>query len=238
MWMAFTCKNRKLPLLCLKHHLLHQLHNNPIFIDLLHSHIDYWHVNTWKKISWSFSLGRDEYHITIWSESNACSSLFFWAWQLLHGYLFFLFLLCIVAAIKVWWPCQLLSLDFIVQTSNICRVTTVIKRAFHIVAKKMTDMAYEWDNVYCFIWAATWQNQQSECAPSEDSDPPGHPPNLIRVFAVRMKKPWVLSYPLSAQRRLWSDWADAQADLSLRWAHTHFVGFVMSRLICFSSFEV
>ena len=23
-------------------------------------------------------------------------------------------------------------------------------------------------------WAATWQNQQSECAPSEDSDQPGH----------------------------------------------------------------
>ena len=55
---------------------------------------------------------------------------------------------------------------------------------------------------------------------------------LIRVFAVRMKKGWVLSYSLSAQRRLWSDWADAQADLSLRWAHTHFVGFVMSRRIC------
>ena len=50
------------------------------------------------------------------------------------------------------------------------------------------------------------------------------------VFAVRMKKAWVLSYPLSAQRRLWSDWADAQADLSLHWAHTHFVGFVMRRL--------
>ena len=68
------------------------------------------------------------------------------------------------------------------------------------------------------------------CAPSEDSDQPGHPPSLIRVFAVRMKKAWVLSYPFSVQRRLWSDWADAQADLSLRWAHTHFVGFVMSRL--------
>ena len=26
----------------------------------------------------------------------------------------------------------------------------------------------------------------------------------------------------------WSDWADAQADLSLRWVHTHFAGFVMS----------
>ena len=24
------------------------------------------------------------------------------------------------------------------------------------------------------------------------------------------------------------DWADAQADLSLRWVHSHFVGFVMS----------
>ena len=78
--------------------------------------------------------------------------------------------------------------------------------------------------------AATWQNQQSECASSEDSDQAGHPPSLIRVFAVRMKIAWVHSYPLSAQRRLWSDWADAQADLSLRWAHTHFVGFVMSRL--------
>ena len=49
------------------------------------------------------------------------------------------------------------------------------------------------------IWAATWQNQQNECAPSEDSDQPGHPPNLIRVFAVRMKKAWVLSYPLNSE---------------------------------------
>ena len=57
-----------------------------------------------------------------------------------------------------------------------------------------------------------------------------HPSSLIRVFAVRMKKASVLSYPLSAQRRLWSDWADAQADLSLRWTHSHFVGFDMRRL--------
>ena len=67
------------------------------------------------------------------------------------------------------------------------------------------------------------------CAPSQDSDQPGHLPSLIRVFAVRMKKHWVLSYPLSSQRRLWSDWADAQADLSLCWAHSHFVGFVVRR---------
>ena len=71
------------------------------------------------------------------------------------------------------------------------------------------------------------------CAPSEESDQPGHPSSPIRVFAVRMKKAWVLSYQLSAQRRLWSDSADAQADLSLRWAHSQFVGFVMRRLISF-----
>ena len=82
-------------------------------------------------------------------------------------------------------------------------------------------------NTALAIWAATWQNQQNECTPSEDSDQPGHPPSPNRVFAVRMKKAWVLNYPLSAQRRLWSDWAD----LSLHCAHSHFVGFVMSRLI-------
>ena len=57
------------------------------------------------------------------------------------------------------------------------------------------------------------------CAPNEDVDQPGHPASLIRVFAIRRKKSWVLSYPLNAQRRLWSDWAVAQADRSLRWAY-------------------
>ena len=32
-----------------------------------------------------------------------------------------------------------------------------------------------------YTWAATWQNQQSECAPSEDSDQPGYPPSLISL---------------------------------------------------------
>ena len=50
-------------------------------------------------------------------------------------------------------------------------------------------------------WASTWQNQQSECAPSEDSNQPGHAPSLIKVFAVRMKKAWVLSYPLRTGER-------------------------------------
>ena len=74
------------------------------------------------------------------------------------------------------------------------------------------------------------------CAPSEDSDQPWHPPSLSRVFTVHMKKAWFLSYPLSAHRRLRSHWADAQADLSFRWAYSHFVGFVMRQLILLSAF--
>ena len=80
------------------------------------------------------------------------------------------------------------------------------------------------------------------CAPSEDSDQPGRMPSLIRVFAVRMNKPWVLSYPLSVQRRLirlggCPGWADAQADLSLRWVHKsicwfcHVVSHFLSRSV-------
>ena len=82
------------------------------------------------------------------------------------------------------------------------------------------------------IWASTWQDQQNECAPSEDSDQPGHPPSLIRAFAVRTMGSKGPKLSSCGQRRLWSDRANSQADLSLRWAHTHFVGFVMSRLIC------
>ena len=84
------------------------------------------------------------------------------------------------------------------------------------------------------------------CAPNEVSDQPGHPPSLNKVFAVRMEKPWVLSYPLSGQRRLWSDgrgctgWSESSlADQTgqmprLIWVFAgrtgHFIGFVVRRL--------
>ena len=38
---------------------------------------------------------------------------------------------------------------------------------------------------WIYKWAATWQNQQCGCAPSEDSDLPGRMPRLIWVFAIR-----------------------------------------------------
>ena len=57
------------------------------------------------------------------------------------------------------------------------------------------------------------------------------PAILIRVFAVRSVGSKGAKLSLYVQRRIWSDWADAHADLSLWWAHTHFVGFILSRLI-------
>ena len=46
------------------------------------------------------------------------------------------------------------------------------------------------------------KTDEMACAPGEDSDQLSHPPSLIRVFVVRMKKAWVFIYPLSAQRSL------------------------------------
>ena len=82
-----------------------------------------------------------------------------------------------------------------------------------------------------FKWAASWQNQQNDFAPSNDLDQLGHPPSLIRVFAVRMKKAWVLSYPLSAWQRLirlggCTGWSESSlgahaASLVLSWGSTN-----------------
>ena len=95
------------------------------------------------------------------------------------------------------------------------------------------------------IWPNVWRGFSHEmanepphdktnkmaCVPSEDSDQPGHLPNPIRI----LKKAWLLNNPLSAQQRLWSDWNDAQSDLSLRWVHSYLVGFVKWWLNIFSS---
>ena len=40
------------------------------------------------------------------------------------------------------------------------------------------------------------------CVPSKNSVQPGHPPGPMRVFTVRLKIDRILSYSLSAQRRL------------------------------------
>ena len=62
-------------------------------------------------------------------------------------------------------------------------------------------------------------------APSEDSDQHGHSPSLIRVFTVRSVDSLRPKFSSCGQQRICSVLADAQADLSLRWAHMPFCWF-------------
>ena len=79
------------------------------------------------------------------------------------------------------------------------------------------------------------------------NEPPHDKNNKMTVRPVKTQislciRPVWSESSLSAWRKLaslathwahsedWSDWTDAQADLSLRWSHGHFVGFVMLRL--------
>ena len=57
------------------------------------------------------------------------------------------------------------------------------------------------------------------CAPSEDSNQPAHSRSLIRIFSGRIFDLQGCNASSCGQRRLWSDCADAHADLNLRWAN-------------------
>ena len=62
-------------------------------------------------------------------------------------------------------------------------LTRILKRTLQ-TDKYQNILLYK--KMACFhIWAASWQNQQNECSPSEDSDQPRHLPSLLRVFPVR-----------------------------------------------------
>ena len=84
------------------------------------------------------------------------------------------------------------------------------------------------------FWSVTMKNDMLE--------PPHDKTNKMTCAQRRLRSIWAsaqshqsslsawrsigpLNYQLSAQWRLWSDWADAQADLSLRWAHMSFCWF-------------
>ena len=76
----------------------------------------------------------------------------------------------------------------------------------------------------------TWHNEPPRdktnkmvCAPSKDSDQPGHPPSLIRVFAVCSMGSWGPNVSSCGQRMPRLIWVFA--------GHTgHFVDFVMRQL--------
>ena len=75
-----------------------------------------------------------------------------------------------------------------INNANVLRIQNVHKYTFCFFLKKK--------------WAVSWQNQQNDCAPSEDSDQPGHAPSLIRVFAVRSMGSWGHKLSSCGQRTL------------------------------------
>ena len=59
----------------------------------------------------------------------------------------------------------------------------------HFVGFVMRRLVWFYEEIWKIIpkWAASWQNQQSDCAPSEDSGKPGHPPSLIKSLRCLLK---------------------------------------------------
>ena len=90
-------------------------------------------------------------------------------------------MLCILALAKISW----LQLASVAEQAGL-----------NLTWSKLSEDTFSHDVAH--IWAATWQNQQNECAPIRP---------VWSVFAVRIKKHWVLSYPW-AHCKDWSDWAD------------------------------
>ena len=80
------------------------------------------------------------------------------------------YIICSSVCCFNWMHFSGLKLEF----SNF-RIITAIFRVSHFYFQIFTVV---------IIWAASWQNKQNDCASSEDSDQPVHPPSLIRVFAV------------------------------------------------------
>ena len=130
-----------------------------------------------------------------------------------------------------------------ISNRNSCKQTKDPDQTLHSVASDLglhsLPMSLLWDARHNWINHTNtklrqqriepWHDKTNEVTvyPAKTQDQPGHPHSLI---SLRCPHEESLGPYLRAQQRLWSDWADAQADLSLRLAHSHFVGFVMSRL--------
>ena len=85
---------------------------------------------------------------------------------------------------------------------------------------------FKFSKMFILLWL--WNepghsiSYQTACAPSEDSEQSVHSCCLIRVFTRHSVGSLGSNVSSGGQRRLWSDFADAQVSLSLRWSHVHY----------------
>ena len=75
-------------------------------------------------------------------------------------------------------------------------------------------------------WATSWQNQQNVMCAQQRLRSAWASAQSDESLRCPHEEAWVLSYQLSIQRRLWTDWPDAQSSLG----HSNFVGFFVRRL--------
>jgi hypothetical protein len=86
-------------------------------------------------------------------------------------------------------------------------------------------------DIIILIWSTSRQNHHNAFATSMNIDQPAHPLSLIRIHAVRLPTLVTSSETDCEHHGSWSDYADAQAGLDRCWSQSHYVGFVMARLI-------
>ena len=121
---------------------------------------------------------------------------------------------CLV--IRQVWSESLLCAQWVAQhPSNFKRTAKTLIRLGGVFAGRRTNSTK---------WHVRLAKTQISLGIRPVWDQPGHPPSLIRVFAVR-------SVGSSAPKLFHADSEDSeQTGRSLRWAHSRFVDFVMSRL--------
>ena len=89
-----------------------------------------------------------------------------------------------------------------------------------------------WPFLYIFIFEPAHDKTYNKTGvTSKDSDLSVHPLSMASVLVYPSFDSLDAVEGTCDRRKLWSDCADAQADLSLRWSHKRFIGFVVRLLI-------
>ena len=111
------------------------------------------------------------------------------------------------------------DVDYFVSQSQIMQFFPASKNDMHHVLYVFIELSIQGvTNIYIYIYAVTWQNQQNDVRPAKAQISLSiHPVRL--VFTLRSVSSYKGPMFLDTDNEDWSDWADAQADLSLRRAH-------------------
>ena len=98
-----------------------------------------------------------------------------------------------------------IKFERLTHSSRKCTFSTKYWQFFLIIFKRILwvpSKCVSWRNKKKYLSQHMTKPTKWHVRPAIKSDQPEHLPSLIRVFAVRMKKAWLLKFPLSVQRRL------------------------------------